>query len=106
MGLFSFNKRPKHNSFNYTPRFYDPEKEALDQQVRRHAGDNDPEAAKDRIRSGLKSRYRGDKKFRATETRKSNVRLLVIIAVLISLSMLMMQSDSFQKIIQSFTTDG
>ncbi len=106
MGLFSFNKRPKHNSFNYTPRYYDPEKEALDQQVNRHSAQNDPEAAKDRIRSGLKSRYRGDKKFRASETKKSNVRLVVIIGVLIGLSMLLMQSDGFLKIIQSFTTDG
>jgi len=106
MGLFSFNKRPKHNSFNYTPRFYDPEKEALDQQVQRHSAQNDAEAAKDRIRSGLKHRYRGDKKFRATETKKSNLRLIVIIGVLIMLAMLMMQSDGFLKIIQSFTTDG
>jgi len=106
MGLFSFNKRPKHNSFDYTPRFYDPDKEALDQRIERHNATNDPEAAKDRIRSGLKNKYRGDKKFRASETKKSNIRLIVIIGVLLGLSMLLMQSDGFLKILQSFTADG
>ncbi len=106
MGLFNFNKTPKHNKFDYTPRYYDPEKEALDQQVQRHEDRNDPELAKDRIRSGLKNKYRGDKKFRASETKKSNIRLFVIIGVLVGLSILLMQSDGFLKIIQSFTTDG
>ena len=30
MGFLSFGKRPKHRSFGYIPRYYDPEKEELE----------------------------------------------------------------------------
>ena len=104
MGLFSFHKRTKHRSFEYIPRYYDPEKEALEQRRKLYDKSEDGlDMTKERIKSGFKHRYRGDQKFRSSQVSKSNIRLVYIILILAFLSYLFLQSDGILKILESFT---
>lgn len=102
MGLFSFNKRPQHNSFDYKPRFYDPAKEDLQSRLDKFNDEKDTNYTKDRIRAGLRSKARGNSAFRKEEVRKSNIRLLLIIGTLVLASVYFMQSDAFKLMIESF----
>ena len=95
MGFFSFNKIASHRIFNYTPRYYDPDKEARDAIVRRakvEAGlvsedemDKDVENAKRRISKAYHSRGISNNYKRASH-RKSNIRIVVIIVILAGLA--------------------
>jgi len=104
MGLFSFNKRIKHRRFDYTPRYYDPEKEALKERIEQYSGDQgDLNKAKSRIKSGLRQKYRADQSYKKALQRKSNVRLIMIILILLFLSYMLLQSDRIFHILDSFT---
>jgi hypothetical protein len=88
MGLFtSFFKPTKPVGFDYRPRFYDEKKE--EKMERRKAAEglagDDPEAMKARIQRNLKrqSTNLSSKSFRQQQVAKSNMRLLLVIAVLI-----------------------
>ena len=106
MCLFNFNKSAKNNTFNYIPRYYNEEKEEREQRMKQYEETDDPDAVKNRIRSGLRHSYRGDSQFRKSQVNKSNIRLLYIIAILILLSLLMLRSDYFLKILQAISPDG
>jgi hypothetical protein len=88
MGLFtSFFKPTKPVGFEYKPRFFDEKKE--EKMERRKAAEglagDDPEAMKARIQRNLKrqSSNLSSKSFRQQQVAKSNMRLLLVIAVLI-----------------------
>jgi len=90
MALFGFFKPLKPVGFTYHPRFYDEKREEMLE--RRKAaeelqGDN-PEALKARIRRNMRrqSTYLTDKSVRQQRVVKSNMLLLVIIAVLVVLT--------------------
>ena len=86
MALFGFYKPLKPVPFTYHPRFYDEKREEMLE--RRKAAEelqgNNPEALKARIRRNMRREitYLTDKKFRQQRVAKSNMRLIVIIAVL------------------------
>ena len=104
MGLFSFNKRIKHRRFDYTPRYYDPEKEALKERIEQYKGDqSELNKTKSRIKSGLRQKYRADQEYKKSLQRKSNVRLLLIIIILLFLSYMLLQSDKILTILQTFS---
>lgn len=88
MGLFtSFFKPLKPVGFDYRPRFYDEKKEEKMERrkVAEGLGGDDPEAMKSRIQRNLKrqSTSLSAKSFRQQQVAKSNMRLLLIIAVLL-----------------------
>lgn len=95
MGFFSFNKIANHRVFNYTPRYYDPDKEARDAIVRRakiEAGlikeedmDANVESAKHRISRAFHSRGISNQ-YKRTSHRNSNIRIVVIIVILSALA--------------------
>lgn len=93
----AFSKLPKHRTFNYKPRFYDPKKEELDRIVsnaKKQAGleQDDYEAMKSRIRSGF-TRKTGKKAAPRKAVIKSNLRIFFIIVFLLLLVMLILNSN-------------
>lgn len=92
MGLFSFGKRPNHRRFDYIPRYYDPAKEELEERLNKYkSGDQKLKAGgtelmKSRIRGGFRRNYRtGGQDYKAA-TKKSNMRLLMIMGLLLLLT--------------------
>ncbi|MBX2817720.1 MAG: hypothetical protein KTR24_17075 [Saprospiraceae bacterium] len=87
MAFFSFFKAPRHQQFKYVPRFYDPQKERLDEILGRADGEelSPTDLAKSRIARSFRSRSsNGDIAKRSR--RRSNFLLLAIIAVLLVLT--------------------
>lgn len=104
MAIPSFFKQNKPRGFNYTPRYYDPVKEELEQRRRKWAEEKNPadtgpdthgdkpssaEAAQDGARQPYRSKImRGDMKNyfpRRQEKvrRQTTIRLLVIILIIV-----------------------
>jgi len=85
---FNMFRTPKHRKYDYIPRYYNPNKEELEQKIKMaelKAGDS-IEGAKARISSGL--RKRGKSSFTYKSERKkamlhSNLMLIFILVVLI-----------------------
>jgi hypothetical protein len=97
-----FGKRPQPRKFDFIPRFYDAQKEELEQRLAQYDESNrDEEKAKNRIKSGLRNRYYGDAGYRDSEVKKSNLRLLYIIVILIFVSYLILRSDRLIRIIEA-----
>jgi hypothetical protein len=88
MALFGLFKRPKHRKFDFIPRYYDPEKEDLENRLKKFdpIEKDNPELIKHRIRSGFRSRTKVDGNYRRTSVRKSNMILIAIILILLLLS--------------------
>ena len=85
MSLFRFSKLPKSKPFTFTPRYYDPVKEEMEERgkqldMRKH---DDLEGAKMRIRCGFKSKYKADANFAQKSKRQQNIRLLLITGILL-----------------------
>jgi len=96
-----FGKKPKHRQFGYIPRYYDEEKERLQEQVGKYSGDNnDNEKLKSRISSGLRQRYAGDDDYRRSNSRKSTIRVFYILMILVVITVLIMRSDKFLRILE------
>jgi len=85
MSLFRFSKLPKSKAFTFTPRFYDPVKEELEEREKQREirKQDDLEGAKMRIRSGFKNKYKADANFAQKSKRQQNIRLLLIIGILL-----------------------
>ncbi|MDX2429299.1 MAG: hypothetical protein QNK35_00105 [Bacteroides sp.] len=90
MGLPRFIKLPGYKRFEYTPLYYDPEKEEFEERVRQIKRDAGIEIARDPNRTTIKRgsfrQVRQQAKVRAT--RNSNLRLVVILAVLLIIAYL------------------
>ena len=103
MALFG-NNRPRHKKFGYNPRYYDPAKEALQERIKAY-GDNQgidsAELAKDRIRSGLRSKSGYAEGYRTQEVKKSNTTLLMVIAVLSIVTYLILSSSKISKLLDA-----
>jgi len=106
---FGFGSRFKHRSFDYIPRYYDPVKEELKERLSQYrdgtTDSTDPDIIKERIKSGLRMKYRGDIGMKNQETKKSNYRLFSIIVILFILTYLIIQSDKFIAILEAFTNN-
>lgn len=78
MKLPSISKIPKYQKFNYTPRYYDPIKEDLEQRtamIRRDLEAN--------VTSGRQSPLRNAFRRRSVERNKSNITQLFLIILLL-----------------------
>lgn len=92
MGIMNFYKSPKPKRFRYTPRFYDPKKEALQKKIDRarrkyypeEFDSEDGEAQKDRIRgyfhkeSDLLHSYKDRREFQKRVQEKNWVIFLLL----------------------------
>lgn len=84
MALFSFFKAPRHQKFEYKPRYWNPEKEDLDRRVRLAKGESDnPDTMKSRISQGLRRGYSSNTRSYSVSSKNSTIRLLIIIGMLI-----------------------
>lgn len=92
MAFLRIFRTPKPQQYRYIPRFYDPDKEDLENRLRRIQ-----ESKEDKV-AGVKSRLEGgfmrkgggysadSRRIRSGQARRSNARLLVILVALIILS--------------------
>lgn len=91
MGLPRFIKLPGHKQFNYSPRYWDPEKEEREGRIRQIKQEMGVEVPFDPNRSTIKRgsfrQVRQTAKVKAN--RSSNIRLVVILAVLLMLAYLL-----------------
>lgn len=92
MAFLKFTRVPKHQQFEYKPRFWNPEKEDLEERLKRADAmkSNDPEAIKARISSSFRNKGYGmgerETFYRRRETKRSNFMLFAIIAILLIVS--------------------
>jgi hypothetical protein len=91
MALFSFFKAPKHQKFKYVPRYYDPQKERLEEIIKNAKGEGsgDTELIKSRISRNFQNRG-SSQSYRSSITRRSNMLLLVILIALFALAYLLL----------------
>ena len=103
MALFGIFKRPKHRSFDFIPRYYDKDKEELENRLKKFdpLQKDDPELIKQRIRSGFRSRSKVDGSYRKSSVRKSNMILLATIFVLLLMSYFFL-TNYLPKILEAF----
>ncbi len=101
--MLSFGKKPKHKQFGYRPRYWDEDKERLEQRLGKYKGDvSEQEKVKQRISAGLRQRYIGDEDYRKSNVRKSNFRVLYILIILMAISYIILTSTSIQTILETF----
>jgi len=102
--MLSFGKRPKHKKFGYIPRFYDEEKDQLQQRIDQHKGAvSDKDKVKQRISSGLRNRYVGDAAYKKASVKKSNLRILYILIILMFISYIILTSNRIQLFLETFS---
>lgn len=104
MGFFSYGKRVKNQRFEYVPRFYDPEKEKLQERLDMNTDASSPELSKLRIQDGFRRRSRGSKELKQKMTLQANIRLFLVIFALCAIVYLILQSDAILQIIESLET--
>ena len=90
MGIPRFIKLPGHKQFNYTPRYWDPEKEAREERIRQIKQEMGMEVPTDPNRTTIRrgSFRTTGQKHKVKANRSSNIRLLIILAVLLFLAYL------------------
>ena len=103
MAFFGLFKRTKHRSFDYIPRYYDQDKEDLEQRLSKYDPDkkDNTELVKSRIRSGFRSRQRIESKYRKTAVRRSNTILIATIFILLLLTYIFI-TKYLPKILEAF----
>ena len=90
MAFLRFTKIPKHQQYEYKPRFWDPKEEELKERLERveNMKKGDPEAIKARLSGGFRRGYEQGRnvRFRKQQAMRSNLVLLGVIVVLLLLS--------------------
>lgn len=91
MGVPRFIKLPKHKTFNYSPRYWDPEKEEREERIRRIKQEMGIDVPSDPNRTTIRrgSFRQASQKAKVRATRGSNIRLMIILAVLFLLAYLL-----------------
>ena len=90
MAVLRFFKLPKHQQYQYKPRFWDPKKEEREERLQQIEAmkEGDPEALKARLSANFRKGYAKDTSFRKRQVRRSNLILLGILALLVIFSYL------------------
>ncbi len=92
MAFIKFSKLPRHQQYQYKPRFWNPEKEDLEERLKRveelKAGE--AEGIKARLSGSFRRGYQKaeDNRFRQRQVQRSNLVLLGVIALLLLFSYL------------------
>jgi len=84
-GIGRFIKLPSHKRFEYTPRYWDPVKEEREARIRQIKAEMGVDVGSHPNRSTIKrgSFRQAQKNARVRATRGSNIRLVVILALLL-----------------------
>jgi len=84
MGIPRFIKLPDYKRFNYTPRYWDPEKEERENRTRMIKHEMGIDMPSDPLRTTIKrgSFRQARQNAKVKAGRSSNIRLLIILAVL------------------------
>jgi hypothetical protein len=93
MGLPRFIKLPSYKRFAYSPRYWDPEKEAREERIRRikqEMGIDIPSAGPGRTTIKRGSFRQAQRKLKIKASSSSNIRLVVILVVLLFLAYLIL----------------
>lgn len=90
MAFFKLSKLPKPQGYEYRPRYWNPQKEALEERLKQieESKEGDTEAVKMRIASNFRRggyAQRGGM-YKSRQNRQSNRTLLLVVAVLVLLS--------------------
>ena len=90
MGLPRFIKLPGHKQFTYSPRYWNPEKEAREERIRQIKQEMGIEVHSDPNRTTIKrgSFRQVRQKINVKATRNSNIRLAIILVALFILAYL------------------
>ncbi len=90
MALLSFFKTPKHQQFEYKPRYWNPRKEELERRLDlvHKSQEGNPDAMKARISTGLRRQYQSDSKSRSQQNFRRSMLLIAVIVALIFISYL------------------
>ena len=98
MKLPSLFRTPSHQRFVYKTRYWNENKEALENQIRAAEArrDGDLEAIKANVsktfkRGGGGRNYMVERTYRAQQTRRSNIRLVIIIGILLVATYLLLR---------------
>ncbi len=88
MGLPRFIKLQGNKQFSYSPLYWDPEKEAREERIRQVKQEMGVKVPMDPNRTTIKrGSFRSTgKKAKVKASRTSNIRLLVILAILLSIA--------------------
>jgi len=91
MGIPRFIKLTQNKRFSYSPRYWDPEKEELENRIRQIKHEMGIDIPSDPNRSTItRGSFRQSRqKIKAKASRSSNIRLLIILAVLLLLAYLL-----------------
>lgn len=103
MAFFSFGKRVRNQRFTYLPRYYDPAKEDLESRLRMASDEASPELTKMRIKDGLRRRSKGAKEIEKKSNKRSNIRLLLIVGILVLVTYYFLTSDGLLLFIESMS---
>jgi len=95
---FRINRLPKHASFNYTPRYYDPEKERMESLKADYSEGDVSKKLQHQIRQGFSRTSGKSSQFnfrtqRSAQTKASNKRLWIIILGFIVIGYLLLESN-------------
>lgn len=98
MALFNFFNRTKHRRFEYIPRYYNPEKEDLEQRLSKYRKENRDEIddVKMNIRAGLRNRAPGKSGFNLRYSML--VMLIVVVLLLITIYLLSAYLPRFMEV--------
>ncbi len=88
MGLPRFIKLQGNKQFSYSPLYWDPEKEAREERIRQVTQEMGVEVPMDPNRTTIRrgSFRSAGKKAKVKASRTTNIRLLVILAILLSIA--------------------
>ena len=102
MALLRFFKVPKHQRYDYKPRFYDPKKEELQKRLKEIEGakKGEIEATKSRISNGMRRGYARNYQTKRQQMLRSNMILLGVVLVLLLVSYLFL-TKYLPQIVQS-----
>jgi hypothetical protein len=101
-----FGSRIKPRGFDYSPRYYDPSKEALEDVLSKYSESKetgeDLDRMQSRIRSGLRAKkYIPESQYRS-QSRASNFRLLYILLILGFIVYVLLGSDKITELFRLF----
>ena len=99
-----FTKLPKHKRFDYTPRYYNEQKERLEERKRQIEAQQSEKKTREDINISFRRSSSYDKKYRARHLMMANIRLVVILGLIIALMYyFFIHLDNFTLIIEKLT---
>lgn len=108
--MLKFGWGPKftQHTFGYVPRFYDPDKEELEERIKMleekygEKSELDAEKMKMRIKKGLRTKNYGNVGLRVRAEKTASFRRLLIIIVLVAIFIVIMQMEKFIQFLNYF----